>query len=434
VIAEIVNISEDEKKKILGFAQSLKKKEGILENKLSKDIQEYTEVLLKRLSKIKIVEIEFSDLKSNRCSNGRYDVYGEITISFKQSGIKNTIVLGISKGHGSIDMQSAVMDFEDDRMEKLNEIAGSCKNVTEFVGNLFAAYVDYEVRKLDNSKKNRKLMKAQVRKTIENNFADINRLLLIKKINDLKYKRELVTCSIVYSMNQKLSPEHPIVRFTSNILGSTELDNWEIQWDVLPPIIFAGLLNKNEGSLSYPNINLPEEMYERIMKNIKLFWLVEYVLECDISIFIVWIKYCIENFDSYNKGGFYELFDSSVVYNIYEYIFLGHRFGYSNIVDKFITQNYPEEKDVILGYIHYTWFMFLILENNPNIELIKANFDAIQNPSYNPRFLTYYKNDITEALTELKDHLCTSEDSIAKFDELLHQYKPDPIVLCDEKD
>ncbi|KAI5167047.1 hypothetical protein NEAUS04_2640, partial [Nematocida ausubeli] len=30
-----------------------------------------------------------------------------------------------------------------------------------------------------------------------------------------------------------------------------------------------------------------------------------------------------------------------------------------------------------------------------------------------------------QALTEQKDQLCTSEDSIAKFDELIRRYKPD---------
>ncbi|KAI5162996.1 hypothetical protein NEAUS03_2169 [Nematocida ausubeli] len=425
VIAEIVNISEEEKKKVLGFSESLKEEEGVLENELSKDIQEYTKELLKRLSKIEIVDVKFYNLESYKCNNERYDISGHITILFEQDDIKNTIVLGISEGHGSIDMNPAVMGFKDDRMEKLNEIADSCKNRTEFVGNLFSIYIDYEARKIDNPKKKEKFMKEQVRKAIENNFTDINRLLLIEKINELDYKAELVNCSIVYSMDQKLSPEHPIVRFTSNILGSTELDNSEIQSRMLPVIVFAGLLNKNRKSLCYPNIDLALYEYESIMSCIKNIRVVKYVLECDISIFIVWIKYCIENFNSYNEDGFYELFDSSTVYNIYEYIFLGHPFWYSK-VDKIITQNYPEEKDVILGYIHYTWFMFLIIQKISNIELIKANFDAIQNPSYNPHFLACYKQDIFQALTELKDQLCTSEDSTAKFYQLMRQHNPNP--------
>ncbi|KAI5164614.1 hypothetical protein NEAUS04_2340 [Nematocida ausubeli] len=433
VIAEIVNISEEEKDKVFGFEQSLKEKKEELDDILWDDIlwddiQEYTKMLLKRLSKTGTVEIELSELKSNRRINGRHDVYGRITMVFKQDGIKNTIVLGISEDHSTINMQPVVMDFEDDRIEKLNEIADSCKNTSVFVGNLFSIYVGYELRKLDAPENNRKLMKAQVRKTIEKNFADINRLLLIKKINDLNYKRELVTCSIVYSMNQELSPEHPIARFTSNIIGSTELDNWEIQWDVLPSIIFAGLLNKNGSSRSYPNINLSQEIYDANMNAIKYYRLVEYVLECDISTFIVWIKYCIDNFCSYGEEGIYELIDYSVIKHVGKYIFKDQNMHYANAVDEAIAQSYPDKKDLILNHLHCRWFMYLISQENPNIELVKANFDAIQNLNYiSDNFRYYDKEKIFRILTEeQKELLCTSEDSITKFDELMRQYKPDP--------
>ncbi|KAI5138821.1 hypothetical protein NEAUS06_2548, partial [Nematocida ausubeli] len=428
VIAEVVNISEEEKDKILGFEQSLKEEEGVLENSLSKDIQKYTKTLLKRLSKTEIEKIEFSQLKINRCINGRYDVYGKIAILFEQDGIRNEIVLGISKGHSAIGMKPVVMDFEDDRIEKLNEIAGICKSGTEFIENLFSVYIDYETRKIDTSKDSDYFMKAQVRKTIENNFTDINRLLLIQKINDLDYKAKLVACSIVYTMDQKLSPEHPIVRFTSNIIGSTELDNWEMQWQLLPSIICAGLLNKSGSSRSYPNINLSKERHESIMKYIKYYNFIKYVLDCDISIFIVWIKYCIENFDSYNEKGVYELLlGVSVVYDIYEYIFKDQSMKYSDAIDETIARDYPEKKDMIISDLHYTWFIYLILEKRLNIELIKTNFDAIQNSNYIPSTFIYYNEQvITQALTNLKGQLCCSKDSIARFDELIRQYKPDP--------
>ncbi|EHY64248.1 hypothetical protein NERG_02706, partial [Nematocida ausubeli] len=158
VIAEIVNISKEEKDKIFGFEQRLKEKQGELEDILSKDIQEYTTILLKRLSKIEIVGIKFLALKSYKCSNERYDVYGEIAISFEQDRIKNEIVLGISKTHATIGIKPAVMNIWDNRMSKLKGVADSCKNRTEFIENLFAAYVDYEVRKLDTLENNREFM------------------------------------------------------------------------------------------------------------------------------------------------------------------------------------------------------------------------------------------------------------------------------------
>ncbi|KAI5137673.1 hypothetical protein NEAUS06_2313 [Nematocida ausubeli] len=425
VIAEVVNISEDEKKKILGFSERLKEKKESLENSLSKDIQEYTKELLTRLSKIKILEIKFSNLKSNKCSNERYDVHGTIAITFEQDGINNTIALEISKGHSSIEIRQDILNSENARVKKLNEVADISKSGTEFVGNLFAIYVDYEARKLDTPEKKKEFMKAQVRKTIENNFTDMNRLLLVKKINDFEYKKELIACSIAYTLDKKLLPIDPIIRFTSNIIGSTELDNSEIQCSILSPIMCAGLLNEKGSSLCYPNIEMIEDQYEDVMEDILVYNdFVECVLDCDISIFIIWIKYCIDNFSLYNPKGMCDLLGFWMVEPVSKYIFKDNNMEYANAVDEAIAQDYPEEKDVMISDLHYTWFMYLILQEIQNIELIKANFDAIQNPNYVlPAFKGYSRMKITHIFTELKDQLCTSEDSIAKFDELIRRYK-----------
>ncbi|KAI5141352.1 hypothetical protein NEAUS07_2774, partial [Nematocida ausubeli] len=78
-----------------------------------------------------------------------------------------------------------------------------------------------------------------------------------------------------------------------------------------------------------------------------------------------------------------------------------------------------------LNHLHCRWFMYLISQKNPNIELVKANFYAIQNSNHIPNNFRHCndKEKITQALTEQKDQLCTSEDSIAKFDELIRGYK-----------
>ncbi|KAI5164620.1 hypothetical protein NEAUS03_2532, partial [Nematocida ausubeli] len=144
---------------------------------------------------------------------------------------------------------------------------------------------------------------------------------------------------------------------------------------------------------------------------------------------------CIDNFGSYNRNGVYQLFGFIFVQQFFEYIFKDKNMECSNIVDKIITRDYPEKKDEILNDLHYAWFLNLILERNPNIELVKANFDAIQNPNYiRGNFIHLDKKKITQALTGLKGQLCTSEGSIVKFDELIRQYKPDPATSSDEED
>ncbi|KAI5136073.1 hypothetical protein NEAUS05_1597, partial [Nematocida ausubeli] len=426
VIAEIVNISKEEKDKILGFSERLKEKQGSLENSLSKDIQEYTKMLLKRLSKTENVEIQFSKLKSNMGTSGRYDISGRIDILFEQDGIKNTIVLGISTGHSTIDMEPTVMDFEDDRMEKVSEIAGICKDRTKFVENLFAAYLAYEIRNISPPEENEEFMKEQVRTTIENKFADINRLLLIKKISNFNYKKNLVSCSIIYTMDQDLSPDDPLIRFTSNIIGSTELGNFHIQMQILPSVVFADL--QTNSKLSYPNIKLSEHSYTRVVEAAPCRFLFECILDCDVDILMKWIRFYIYDFICYrsNEVFIYHLEDDSINKKICKHIFKDGTMKYADIIDDLIIQRHGTNQNNALSIVHFIWLIYLCVEETPNIELIKANLDAIPeigsiSRSYMSHIETMAKlvSQAIQTLSELKNQICKDENDIERFDSFI---------------
>ncbi|KAI5159439.1 hypothetical protein NEAUS03_0298 [Nematocida ausubeli] len=378
VIAEIVKAPEDEKKKILGFSQSLKDKHGELDSKLRSDIETYTEALLKRLSKTETMQVKFSDLKSNLYINGRYDLSGDITIIFEHNFIQNTMVLCISEGHSTINMKPTIMKNKDDRIKKMTEISSISNNGSTFVENLFSTYIEYEIRKISSPVKSIEFIRQQVHKTEENKFEDINRLLLVKKISDFNYKVELVTCSIIQAMNQKISPRHPIVRFTSNILGSTELDNWYAQVHMLPSIALAGLHTKNGSNLNYPNIKLSEKRYIYTVSLISPNFFIDYVLDCNMDVFIRWIRFYIDNFYSEHGLGLNPLLDPTLNRIICQHIFKNGIMHYSNIIDNMIIQKRNGNEDKILSILHLLWAVYLCVEEPPNIELIKANLDAIR--------------------------------------------------------
>ncbi|KAI5160523.1 hypothetical protein NEAUS03_1171 [Nematocida ausubeli] len=424
VIAEIVNISKEEKEKILGFAQSLKEQKR-LNNELCDDIKEYTKSLFIRLSKTESLVVEFSRLKIDGYSNGRYDISGTITMSFEQSDIKNTIALSISSGHSIINMMPADMKFKNDQAEKINAITSRCKRGTEFIENLFALYVDYEMRKIGTLKNNEEFMKEQVRKTIKNNFADINRLLLIKKIDELHYKRNLFNFSIIHTLNQKLTPAHPLIRFTSNILGSTELDNWCTQIYMLTLVFFAGL--QNGSNPNYPNINLSKERYSIIFSSASPCLFIDYILYCDMNVFIRWIKFSMAHLYNQRDIILNPLLDSSVNRRIFQYIFRDGTMKNSKIIDDIVFQHSTKCKDKIVSVVHLVWVVYLCAEETPNIELIKANLDVIQeNQLASDRYNWYIEARsilelAIEKLNDLKDQLCRSEDDIKKLNFIMKE-------------
>ncbi|KAI5159417.1 hypothetical protein NEAUS03_0276, partial [Nematocida ausubeli] len=371
------------------------------------------------------IQVKFSDLTSDKYNDERYDLSGDITITFEHSSIQNTIVLDISEGHSTIDMQPTIMKFKDDRVEKMNEIAGICNNGSTFVENLFSAYMGYEIRKIDTPEKSEEFMKSQVRKTIENGFADINRLLLVKKISSLEYKACLVSCPIVYTMNQKISQKNPLVRFTSNIIGSTELDNPDIQMKMLPSIVFMDLHNKKSSNLNYPNIKISEKRYVYLVSILSSSLFINYILDCDISIFITWFKFYIDNF--YTKHGlfFNPLLDGLVNRKIFHYIFKDGTMKYANKIDNIIIQKHDRKEDETLSIIHFMWVIYLCVEETPNLELIKANLDVIReievlSCDFGSNIETQDIFDqAIQTLSGLKNQLCKDENDISRFNSIM---------------
>ncbi|KFG26509.1 uncharacterized protein NESG_00657 [Nematocida ausubeli] len=426
VIAEVINAPEQEKAEILGFSRDLKEKNGELDGDLLDRIEAYTEVLLTYLTRSENVRIEFSELKGEKYQDGRCDISGEITMTFEHNGIKNTIVLGISEGHGSIEMLPTVIGFKDERMEKLNEISDSCRNVTGFVENLFVLYVNYEMRKIGSPEDSKKFMKEQVRETIQNNFTDINRLLLVRKITNLEYKRDLVTCCIVYTMDQTLSPEHPIIRFTSNIIGSTELDNPDIQCTVLSAIMLAGLHIRTDekGASFYPRLNLVEDTYKYIGSYPDSEYCIEYLGDCSLDIFLLWFRYFLVRF--YPEASDYHPFtEPTVNRSICQLIFKDGTMAYSDAIDALIMRTYPEDAETIIQHLHFIWIAYISAEENLNIELFKENFRIIRRYKYitTPKTLclrigdTY--NQIMGSIKYMQNCICNNDEDMLVFNTLV---------------
>ncbi|KAI5133719.1 hypothetical protein NEAUS07_0550 [Nematocida ausubeli] len=421
VIAEVINAPEEEKKKILGFAQSLKEQKGVLKNELSNAIQEYTNALFKRLSKTKSLIVELSDLKGDKYANERYDISGDISITFENNTIKNTIVLTTAPRHSFIKMPPVITKVSNFQMEKMNEIADSCKNETIFIENLFVLYVDYEIRKIHTSEENEEFLKDEVQITIKNNFTDINRLLLVNNISELSYKSLLVTVSIIYTMNQNLCPSHPLIRLTSNILGSTELNNIEIQKEMLPPIVFAGLHNKSGSNSNYPNIKLSENQYNHVASSSFAALFIDYILDCDMAVFIKWIKFYIDNLYAQRDMNYNPLLDPSMNIMICQYIFKDGTMKHSDTIDGFMIQKHAKKEDEALSIIHFIWATYLCVEKRPNIELIKKNLDAIRENSFISSECTNYIESraiikrAIKKLNNMKDKLYINEDFVSKF-------------------
>ncbi|KFG26836.1 uncharacterized protein NESG_00992 [Nematocida ausubeli] len=427
VIAEIVNAPEDEKNKIANAICDLYKQNGYLTSTLHENIKDYTENLLKRLSKTKDTEVEVSllDAFKDDYHENLYDISGVITMVFKHYGVLNTITLKVGKEHSEIEMEPTVIKVHDNRLERMNRMADTYRDRKKFIENLLTMYVEYEARKIDTPENSNEFMRSQVCKTIENNFTDINRLLLMKKISDYNYKQDLVACSIIYSMDQKLFLKHPLVRFTSNIIGSTELNRMLVQMDMLAPIVFADLHNKDGKVGAYPRLQFSENRYKQLAYFSFTSYFINYTLYND-AVFMVWIKsfrYTCMKDEVETRS--HPLTVNRFNRRICQYIFRNGDMKLSNIIDRFITDAYPAQVDEVTPLLHFIWTVYLCAEENPNVQLIKANYDYmcdskhISKDSASFVLLDDIREQVVKTLNDLKDHLCRNEDDVNELNKFI---------------
>ncbi|KAI5151642.1 hypothetical protein NEAUS05_2556, partial [Nematocida ausubeli] len=219
--------------------------------------------------------------------------------------------------------------------------------------------------------------------------------------------------------------KNPLIRFTSNIIGSTELDNPGIQMKMLPSIVFMDLHNKKSSILNYPNIKISENRYVYLVSILSSSLFINYILDCDINIFITWFKFYVDTF--YTKHGlvFSPLLDRLVNRKIFHYIFKDGTMKYANEIDNIIIQKNDKKKGETLSIIHFIWAVYLCVEETPNIELIKANLDAIQETEFISRDLgsNIETQDIfdqaIQTLSGMKNQLCRDENNISRFNSIM---------------
>ncbi|KAI5159607.1 hypothetical protein NEAUS03_0438 [Nematocida ausubeli] len=99
---------------------------------------------------------------------------------------------------------------------------------------------------------------------------------------------------------------------------------------------------------------------------------------------------------------------------------------YADIINDLIIQRHDTNQNSALSTIHFIWLIYLCVEETPNIELIKANLDAIPEiGSISRRYMSHIEtmaklvNQAIQTLSELKNQMCKDENDIERFDSFI---------------
>ncbi|KAI5141597.1 hypothetical protein NEAUS07_2780, partial [Nematocida ausubeli] len=217
------------------------------------DIKQYTTEVFTVLSYNKSLQVNFADLNKGYLEDGGVDVFGKITLAYIHGDVENAIEFILSRKHMSISLPASANNKAEVMVKEILEVQKGCRQPWTFFEHLLMHYISSTINSIMEGTENRAAIIYQIKKVHADPIKKSNSLFLLKKIENIEYKREIVSRLIIYSKIEDLHACNPVVRFTSNIIGSVPLGDRATQRKMLAASICTGRC-----AACYPNVQLEE--------------------------------------------------------------------------------------------------------------------------------------------------------------------------------
>ncbi|OAG32324.1 hypothetical protein NEIG_02573 [Nematocida sp. ERTm5] len=195
------------------------------------DIEESLTTIFKELSNNKNLEIVCGAFTvGKRHDDNNLHLFGVFKITYTFNERINGISIGIDSGHSSISLLEDSLSIKEKNIikEKLTEIQNTYSNVENYTACTIRQYINLELAKIEKES-----ALDQIQESIRNNHDNINDIFLHGMILSVDQKASIVTYFLTMHVNNNLSKNNSLVRFTNNLIGSTPLDDLETRNDML---------------------------------------------------------------------------------------------------------------------------------------------------------------------------------------------------------
>ncbi|KAH9387449.1 uncharacterized protein NEMAJ01_2345 [Nematocida major] len=274
VISQVAGRPLEEKQMLQDLMGRLEREGGSSLHDVWSAAQKYTQELFSALSVNKSVEVKFTKMEKNS-KEGKSDFYGTFILKYTsaETGAVQGLSFVSSPNHlmiAPIPASSALSSEEEGgflaSMEELEKKPG-------FTSCLFFEYTRQCMRKFAVPAKSfgvcvDEFMKKAVEKIRTSPTHGVNRLLLIQPIRNVPFMAGLTStlCLTAKSSGVALDPSHKIVRFVSNVLGSSPLDDSYTQCTMLTIPMYV-----EDIKTLFPRISLGKAAYSQIFKQVGFF-------------------------------------------------------------------------------------------------------------------------------------------------------------------
>ncbi|OAG33213.1 hypothetical protein NEIG_02616, partial [Nematocida sp. ERTm5] len=194
------------------------------------DIEESLTTIFKELSNNKNLEVECDEFTVGTREDKKLDLFGEFKLVYTFNEKRNEILIEIDSEHSSISLLEDSLSIEEKNIikEKLTKVQNTYSNVENYTAYTIRQYINLELAKIEKESALEK-----IQESIRNNRDNINNIFLHGMILSVDQKASIVKYFLTMYLNDNLSKNNSLVRFTNNLIGSTPLDDLETRDDIL---------------------------------------------------------------------------------------------------------------------------------------------------------------------------------------------------------
>ncbi|KAI5163733.1 hypothetical protein NEAUS03_2378, partial [Nematocida ausubeli] len=424
VIAEIAGHKTD----IIDLVEYIEERcrEGDLNSEKKKNLESRIEETLNSVFPKSCVRIRGSKMELGRKKDGSTGIFGILRIIPEPYGC-GTISLHLKSDCAFFDfpVQPSVGI---DKAGPYNEVNQVYEGINSYIKYIFKEYSVMEIadETFATLKDDSYYPISKIYAILSSGSENISKIFLIEKFSDNRTcKSCIIEDFILYSIENKLSPNHPATRFVANLLGSVPLEDKSVRTYTLQPLLFYSNWQADYPKLRYLPLNETEEKSHCCHRITRIYGSILKEKSVDLAV------KCIENYLMHPMPSdyMYSLLTKrdaniSVFYYIVKKGKIAHLAKLQSILEK--TKN-PEE---CINYIYVAWFISACINPNPTINKIVLTYNLIRdedltNPE-DPNLRIYQTqfNIIVQALKSNKSMLCSedNEQSMKKYNKILEKF------------
>ncbi|EIJ93927.1 uncharacterized protein NEPG_01499 [Nematocida parisii ERTm1] len=408
------------------------------DEKFSKDLDEYVTRSFMKVSRNKNLSI-FVGFKTDEIPENKIKhTYIDIDLRYEANNRKQLVYLTNNGKYAEIFAGSPhILDpSKIDTNRYFEKLKDRHVEDTEFISFLISNYINQIIQ---NSFEMDDMVKSLIIKNksiIASKYNNINTLLISGCIQSINYACFLISICLLSLQEENVSEDHPMIRLTSNILGTKSLQETQIQAILFPPIFYTGLYKTN-----YPNIMVGIDTWRLMSTNSDSFYFficVSSARKPDIMEKALNMYIYLDKSNSFSiKSPFY---DKRVNLEIFRCLFQNGETKYAKKVIHTLQRKYDaENKFSISNTIVFIWFIYSCYQKTPfkYDKVIIELFLLLKSPMVSQIFF-YIKEisnkypEVLDVLNGLKEEMKTNErrnmvsSIIALFDDLdslLTEYK-----------